>query len=123
MGVLSWRCGSRRGRDEAKAEVLVVVVVVEEEKGSAGRGVRRSDVMVMGSAKRVGVEVKAAKASCRSAEAGGVESRYRLVMGSFYEWAGVGMEGEVAGVGQVYPLCLTALWGGGFRWRSGGVDG
>jgi hypothetical protein len=72
MGVLGCRCGERRGREEVKVEAVELVkLLVEEGKGTAGRGVRRSDVMVMGSAKSVGVEVKAAKASCRSVEAGG----------------------------------------------------
>ena len=47
-----------------------VEVEVEVEKGMLGRGVRRSAVMVMGRAKWVGSEVKAAKAVCRSADAG-----------------------------------------------------
>lgn len=73
MGVLGCRCGERRGREEVKVEAveLVILLVEKEENGMAGRGVRRSDAMVMGSAKSVGVEVKAAKASCRSVEAGG----------------------------------------------------
>lgn len=38
----------------------------------AGRGVRRSEEMVMGRAKRVLLEVKSAKAVWRSSEAGGL---------------------------------------------------
>ena len=40
------------------------------EKGTAGRGVRLSEEMVTGSAKRAGFAVKLAKALWRSAEAG-----------------------------------------------------
>lgn len=39
------------------------------EKGTAGRGVRLSEEMVTGSAKRAGFAVKSAKALWRSAEA------------------------------------------------------
>ena len=64
MGVLGWRWGSRRGREEAKS-----ALALELGKEMAGRGVRRSEEMVMGSAKRVGLEVKAAKAAWRSSDA------------------------------------------------------
>jgi hypothetical protein len=40
------------------------------EKGTAGSGVRLSEEMVTGSAKRVGFAVKSAKALWRSSEAG-----------------------------------------------------
>jgi hypothetical protein len=60
MGVLGWTWGSRRGREDAKSV----------EKGTAGRGVRLSEEMVTGSAKRAGFAVKSAKALWRSTEAG-----------------------------------------------------
>jgi hypothetical protein len=61
MGVFGWTWDSRKGSDEAKSAL---------EKGTAGRGVRRSEEMVTGSANRLELEVKSAKALWRASEAG-----------------------------------------------------
>lgn len=66
MGVLGSRCGSRRGRDEVKFW----------SEAMAGKGVKRSEEMVTGRAKRVGFDVKAAKALWRSSEA--IEGEWRV---------------------------------------------
>ena len=60
MGVLGWRCGFRVSREEGR--VL--------EVGSGGRGMRDSDWIVIGRAKRVVSERKLAKAEWRSCDAG-----------------------------------------------------
>ena len=76
MGVLDWTWASRRGRDEVKSAW----------EGIAGRGVRRSEEMVMGSAKRAWFEVKSAKAVWRSSEA---EAKVvRSVLGLRGAWVG-----------------------------------
>lgn len=57
IGVFGWRCSFSEGREEEK-ELLV--------NFKAGRGVRDSEVIVMGRAKRDESEVKVLKAVCRS---------------------------------------------------------
>lgn len=93
---MAWTCGSRRGREAAKASVACV------EKAIGGSGASRSAEMVTGNAKRAAFEVKSAKAIWSSSEAGlgNVQVSVCAVYGGGWE--------KLFSRGR-YPLCLTAL--------------